>query len=989
MPLVQDYIQLSNKWKKEYGSKTCVLMQCGSFFEMYGLRNKDDSISDVTDVEELANVCDILVANKSNKVNGKQVVMAGFGISQIDKYIRRFQENGYTCAIYTETKQGSTVISRDLSEIVSPGTYFGEDNTQISSNAVCVWIKKVNASKYNPEMIVSGISAIDVNTGRSNMYQFSSPYHKDPTSYDDLERNVSISKPHECILVFRGIEQSEAKDISSYIGVNNIKTHMIFDNEETELARFSQNAEKQKYQFEVMRRFFPDISPETVTNTMQTHDIALQSYTVLLDFVYQHNPSILTKIEYASIETVNDTLHLGNHSLRQLNIVDDNRHQGKLSSVTNFLDNCKTTMGSRLLRYNLCHPTTSIDKLESIYDCTDAGIKNGIYKEVREALSGVRDIDKSSRLLATDRLQPSGLYKLYVDLTKTRNALEVVINDSTVGEAIKINDLDQSETLDSIIGSIEDNFDLVKLSHFDDLSQDKLGVLSPNEVCFVKLEKSSDIKESWDNSNDYSSKLVDIQNHLSKIIGKFENRKSTKLPVKLNDTPKSAPTIVATSRRCKCLKEHIKGNPADAIFLSNGEEINISDIEFDKSGSSKTEMVIRNQYIDALTKNLQKTREELILNLTRFYFDFCSQLTSSIDKISKIAKLAAWLDCFQNSCYVSKTYNYCRPQLTENEQSFVNAYDIRHPLIEHLQTNETYVANDISLGIENDGCLLYGTNAVGKSSLIKSIGIAVVMSQAGLYVPCSKFILSPYHKIYTRILGNDNLFKGLSTFAVEMSELRTILESADNKSLVIGDELCSGTESNSARSIFTAGVEWLHNKKASFIFATHFHEIVSYDEIVSLDRIKMMHLAVTYNPGLDCLIYDRKLRPGPGEDMYGLEVCKSLNLSSEFLSRAHVLRMKYNPKETNILSTEGSRYNANKLKGTCEMCGAEGEEVHHLVHQSEADKTGYVGTFHKNHPANLQNVCEKCHDKLHETGLQHRKTKTSKGNYILTAATRR
>ena len=72
----------------------------------------------------------------------------------------------------------------------------------------------------------------------------------------------------------------------------------------------------------------------------------------------------------------------------------------------------------------------------------------------------------------------------------------------------------------------------------------------------------------------------------------------------------------------------------------------------------------------------------------------------------------------------------------------------------------------------------------------------------------------------------------------------------------------------------------------------------------------MMHLAVTYNPGLDCLIYDRKLRPGPGKDMYGLEVCKSLNLSSDFYQE-HSLRMKYNPKETNILSTEGSEYNAN------------------------------------------------------------------------------
>ena len=989
MPLVQDYIQYSNKWKREYGNKTCVLMQCGSFFEMYGLRNKDGTISDVTDVEELANVCDILVANKSNKVNGKQVVMAGFGISQIDKYIRRFQENGYTCAIYTETKQGSTVISRDLSEIVSPGTYFGEDNHQISSNAVCVWIKKVTASKYNPELIVSGISAIDVNTGMSSMYQFSSSYHKDPTSYDDLERNISIAKPHECIVVFRGIDEDEAKDIVSYIGVNNVKTHLVFDNEETDLAKYAQNAEKQKYQYEVMKRFFPNISPETVSDTMQTHDMALQSYTVLLDFVYQHNPSILSKIEYASIETVDNTLHLGNHSLRQLNIVDDNRHQGKLSSIANLLDNCKTSMGSRQLRYNLCHPTTSVVKLENIYNCTEAGLLKGRYKEIRTALTGVRDIDKSIRLLATDRLQPSGLYKLFVDLGKTRTALSHVADNPCIMGAITESGLDQSDALDTIIKSIEDNFDLAKLSLFDELSQDKLGVLSPDEVCFVKLEKSENVRDSWNDSNSYSNELAEIQNHLASLISKFENRKIVKLPVKLNDTPKCAPTLVATSRRCKCLKEHIIANPADGVVLVKGKEIVLTNLEFDKSGSSKTEMVIHNKHIESLAKSLQKTREELILSLTKFYSDFCSELSTSINILGKVSRLAAWLDCLQNSCYVARTYKYCRPELNESSQSFVDAYDIRHPLIEHLQTNETYVANDISLGFENDGCLLYGTNAVGKSSLIKSIGIAVVMSQAGLFVPCSRFVISPYHKIYTRILGNDNLFKGLSTFAVEMSELRTILECADNKTMVIGDELCSGTESNSARSIFTAGVEWLHEKRASFIFATHFHEIVGYDEITRLDRLKMMHLAVTYNPGLDCLIYDRKLRPGAGEDMYGLEVCKSLNLSEDFLSRAHSLRMKYNPKETNILASGSSRYNANKLKGTCEMCGAEGEEVHHLVHQAEADSSGYVGTFHKNHPANLQNVCEKCHDDLHSSGKQHRKTKTSKGNYILVGTSSR
>ena len=86
---------------------------------------------------------------------------------------------------------------------------------------------------------------------------------------------------------------------------------------------------------------------------------------------------------------------------------------------------------------------------------------------------------------------------------------------------------------------------------------------------------------------------------------------------------------------------------------------------------------------------------------------------------------------------------------------------------------ELYVTNDLELGNTNkkdysNGVLLYGTNAVGKTSFIKSIGISIIMAQAGLFVPCKTFEYYPYNYIFTRILGNDNIFKGLSTFAVEM-----------------------------------------------------------------------------------------------------------------------------------------------------------------------------------------------------------------------------
>jgi DNA mismatch repair protein MutS len=259
------------------------------------------------------------------------------------------------------------------------------------------------------------------------------------------------------------------------------------------------------------------------------------------------------------------------------------------------------------------------------------------------------------------------------------------------------------------------------------------------------------------------------------------------------------------------------------------------------------------------------------------------------------------------------------------------------------------------------------------------------MAQSGLYVPASSYKFRPYKYIFTRILGNDNIFKGLSTFAVEMSELRTILRLADKNSLTLGDELCSGTESISAVSIFVSGVQKLASIGCSFIFATHLHEIISYDEIVSLHNVGMKHMSVIYDKENDCLVYDRKLRDGPGTNMYGLEVCKSLNLPQDFLENAHNIRMKYHPEAGSILEKKGSHFNTKHITGgLCEKCNTNlAVDVHHLIFQNEADITGTIKkkdlTFGKNTKANLMNLCEKCHDDIHKNNIKMKRTKTTKG----------
>jgi DNA mismatch repair protein MutS len=267
------------------------------------------------------------------------------------------------------------------------------------------------------------------------------------------------------------------------------------------------------------------------------------------------------------------------------------------------------------------------------------------------------------------------------------------------------------------------------------------------------------------------------------------------------------------------------------------------------------------------------------------------------------------------------------------------------------------------------------------------------MAQAGLFVPCDSFEYKPYHAIFTRILGNDNLFKGLSSFSVEMSELRTILKQADENSLILGDELCSGTESISAKSIFVAGIQNLIQKRSSFIFATHLHEIAEYEEIQEAHGLSLLHMSVFYDREKDRLIYDRKLKPGVGSNMYGLEVCKSLHLPEDFLEQANKIRMKYNPESGSLLDIKPSHFNARKLMSLCEKCGKKrGEEMHHIREQTEADQEGWIRDekegllFHKNHVANLMSLCEACHRAEHAE--RRSKSKTTEKSEKTTSKTK-
>jgi DNA mismatch repair protein MutS len=150
----------------------------------------------------------------------------------------------------------------------------------------------------------------------------------------------------------------------------------------------------------------------------------------------------------------------------------------------------------------------------------------------------------------------------------------------------------------------------------------------------------------------------------------------------------------------------------------------------------------------------------------------------------------------------------------------------------------------------------------------------------------------------------------------------------------------------------------------------------------------MKHMSVVYDKENDCLVYNRKLQDGPGDNMYGLEVCKSLSLPQDFLENAYNIRMKYYPVTASILDQKSSHFNAKHISGgVCDNCKVNPVvDVHHLIFQNESNDKGIINknghTFHKNNAANLINLCEKCHDEIHKSGKQYRKTKTTKGTIL-------
>ena len=967
MGLFEEYEGLFTKYRVIYGEKTIVLYQNGGFFEVYGVDNQTEKIGLVKEISSLLNLQMGCHDGKINENTRSHWLFMGFPLSTLDRQVAILTEEYQYVVVIVEQTTPAPKPKREVTRIISPGTditYL----TQPHGNYVCSIYLESEGQKIQyvkpVNLLTIGLSVIDLSTGSSVVYETSNFLDDANRACDETCRFLQTFQPREILINTRDLN-STRQELLMQLGFGENNAPMIH----CYMNQVPSEYHKLVFQNEFLGRLFKETGMLTPIEflSLERFPVALMSYMLILNFCHQHMETILDKIEGPTIWNRQTHLVLENTCLTQLNLISI-QGTSRQSSLFNLVDHTQTPMGKRLLKEKLLLPLIDPKIITERYDyldffrrsvtgdndenlkCLKGQSQVYCFQQYEPFLKQIYDLERLHRKMCLGLLQPCEFNQLDTSYQAILHIMEFGSDrlrslskdpelrthlEEYISYYRKI--LNLEETAKSTLVNLETSFfQLGYDPEIDALQQE----ITEGRTYFLMLAQQM-------------SQLIAPQAEKPVVTWDFTNDHGYHLEV----TSARFKTII--SKNAPPIQFQIGTNKTYIVDLKSLE------IQTNRSGSRCN---LTSTEIKELSRKLITAHEDLQKAIIETYKIFLTQTYTQFSVLLK--NLSIWIasvDFYQSNAKTSLLYGYCRPQLdlTKNE-SGLKANKLRHPLIEQLQERCQYVPQDLELSMTQKGILLFGVNCSGKSSLMRAVGMATIMAQAGLYVPAESFIYTPFHSILTRIIGNDNLFRGQSSFAVEMSELRGILKRANPMSLVLGDEICHGTETISAVSLVAATLITLSQRRTNFLFTTHLHALSEIDAIIRIETLKMYHLKVTYHEDTGDLIYDRQLVPGPGLPIYGLEVAKSMDLNREFIELANEIR-KGLLKTEDLVPTKKSNYNTKVYLGRCAIpeCPNLAELTHHIKFQSDSDSQGFIEHIQKNHKSNLLPLCRQCHDRLH------------------------
>lgn len=931
--MFQEYIELYKTYTQKYGPKTAIFLMVGSFYELYEIQNVETGETR-TNVKELVDFLGCQVSIKKEIEPGHNGLVAGFPDYAMHKWAGRLTSTGWTVIIVDQIKDArGKVKERKVSRILSPSTHIENTTSNETPYVVNLYFQgTVNAPVF-------GASALDLTTGTTITYSGQANGRSDIWTADVLVQLLSVYQPKELIIYWQTDNQGPTPDEAFFRRIFGIAQSIPLHIRKVEtLGAFSKELVRSEY-LQKIYSIKSVLPPKTYLGLRSSSEEMALLY--LLQFVEEHYPSMLKSFHRNEPWIPNTKLICGNHALTQLQMTGLNPQE----TIIGLFDKGITPMGKRAMRDRLLSPYSDANEIRSRLN----EVKDYMYwpeektRALERQLRFMFDLPRLHRKLLCGLITAQEIAGLFQTYNAAQTIIKFVVNDTQLREPFT------EEQWNNYMEVFNNNFT-------EEKSQQSNGDLTAFNI--------KKFKEIGKVETDIQLVLERFQSLRKEIAQKGQVNEDA---IRLEEREKEPFGLKGSTITLQQLKKNIKNLP---------EGTKISEL---KSGGW-----IDCNELQQLNTKLQKLRETLQSLVRVYMIDACLEISEAGQNIwALMEQWIAHVDCTQCIGRVSKEKAFVCPNIKNVDEYGSSVYikNIRHPLVEATSSRVEYVKHDISLGDSNNGWLVYGMNASGKSTLMKATGLCVLLAQAGCFVPAKEMNLKPFKAIYTRILNQDNLFAGLSSFAVEMSELRDILRNADEYTLVLGDELCAGTESISAQALVASGIQWLSSKKAKFIFATHLHNlpnVINTHEI----GVTIWHLHVDYDPVTKKLVYDRSLRPGNGSTLYGLEVARAMDLPFEFIEQALKNRHKIMGSTTQENSTSSS-WNTDIVRHSCEVCHKQminDLEVHHIKERATAINGILEDGTHMNDKRNLIVMCSKCHDKTHNREIEIGETKmTSDG----------
>ena len=794
-PLMQQYREI-----KDRHQNAILFFRMGDFYEMF-----------YEDAETASRALGLTLTSRNNG-GATEVPLAGVPVKAASEYLRRLVQQGYRVAICEQTedpKQAKGIVRREVIETITPGAAFADDLLDGARNNFLCAVHSAGDR--------TGIAAADLSTGEFRL-----------TVCHSTDVNAAMARLSPREILVRRDSGDPVKRLPDDGALVTEREAWEFD---AELASG-----------EIARHF--GVASIEGLGIGEGDMPAVAAAGALMRYMRELQPGGVPHLSRPVVERPGGTMPLDEMTRRNLELIESLRGGESGGTLLSVLDRTLTPMGSRLLRQWILAPLTEKTAIDARLDCVELFARDPIGREaVREALDGVRDIERLGSKAAAGRGTPRDLRALgdsVARLPALHDALEKLSGSNGISGSPLAPLMEKWDACAEIAADITSTIverppiamgEETCIREGIDSSLDEWRSLrdgGKDAIARIQLEERNrtginSLKVGYNRVFGY---FIEVTNSNSHLVPADYQRRQTLTGAERYVTP--------------ALKEH------EEKVLTAAERIEQREREL-----------------------FEALRKKVGLQIRRL--QCAAQLTAELDVLASLAEVA-------------EREGYTRPTVTNGFDLVIAAG--RHPVVERMMPREKFIPNDIRLPENARMIILTGPNMSGKSTILRQTGLIVLMAQIGSFVPASSAQIGIVDRLFTRVGASDNLVRGQSTFMVEMSETSAILHTATEKSLVLLDEIGRGTSTYDGVSIAWSVSEYLHDRiKCKTVFATHYHELTQLpDELVSA-----CNYSVEVKEVGDEVLFLHRLVAGGADRSYGIEVGRLAGLPPVVLDRARKL----------------------------------------------------------------------------------------------------